>query len=152
MSCNDSFWLLRPSWIALTPLASRREVWFQVTPWIAEFWCCVSNVGFLYVARRYQERGVLFAGVASMLSHAIPWRVFHWLDKMGVLVALGSVGLRLWQKRLDVSSMVKGVLALGGVNALDYLLSSYPHFWPWPHVAWHIAAAGLAAYFLEKVI
>lgn len=150
MSCNESPWLLWcPLWISLTPARSRRENWFQVTPWIAEFWCWVSNLGFLYVAWKHQEPGIAFAGMASILSHAIPWEPFLWFDKVGVLLALGSVASRLWMKKMHWQTMVGGAISLACLNGLDYLLSPFQYLWPWPHVLWHGAAAALSFYFLE---
>jgi hypothetical protein len=33
----------------LTPVESQREDWYAVTPYIAEFWCTISNSGLLGV-------------------------------------------------------------------------------------------------------
>lgn len=149
MSCN-SFWLRsRPKWISLTPATSQREAWFQVTPWIAEFWCCLSNVGFLYVAYRHQAKGVAFAGVVSMVSHAIPWKPLLWLDKVGVLVALGSTASRLWAKGITFPVLLRGAMSLVCLNGLDFVLSKNQNLWPWPHIFWHLGSAALAFYFLK---
>lgn len=158
-------WWLKwcPSWLSLTPPISQREVWFQVTPWIAEFWCCLSNVGFLWVAYRHKEFGIAFAGIASILSHAIPWEPLLWIDKIGVVIAIGSIVFRFsrqkspsvrkkTERRSKIKKLAYSACLLLGMNFIDmYLSRNQRNLRPYPHVIWHCGAAFLSHLVLKEL-
>src|SRR5438105_3611497 len=54
---------------ALTAPESQRENWYAVTPYIAEFWCALSNAGFIYAGIKQKSPELVFAGCASIASH-----------------------------------------------------------------------------------
>lgn len=124
------------------PRLSMRERPYAVCPFVAEFWCTVSNAAFFAVALYNRSWTVFLAGAASTLSHAIPLRVLHHLD----MLAVGAVALRLAMHHRALVAhpplLALGALAVG-VNLLDTYLSR-PHFdrvAPIPHVMWHCTAA-----------
>lgn len=56
----------------LTDINSQREDWYQVTPYIAEFKCALSNIGFFYYGIKHESPPLFFAGLVSFVSHSIP--------------------------------------------------------------------------------
>ena len=128
-----------------TDVKSQREDWYQISRYIAEFWCTVSNIGFLLVAWRHQSLELLFAGIASILSHAIPKPYLLLLDKFGVFLAL----TKLVQTFAFDPFILMLLAALALVQALDvHLARNYAQ--TWPHVVWHLSAAFVADVYLTK--
>ena len=124
----------------LTPPESQREDWYVVTHYIAEFWCCISNIGFLIVCYLFgfhqKTYPILAAAICSILSHAIPLQIFLFLDKAAMILAIFSY-LHLWRELWFF------VPILFAVNQTDMYLVR--HFgYTWPHVLWHLIAAFLA--------
>lgn len=52
----------------LTNINAQPENWYQVTPYVAEFWCTVSNVAIIYSGIKNNSPALVFAGVASTAS------------------------------------------------------------------------------------
>ena len=57
----------------LTERKSQRENWYKISPYIAEFCCAISNVGFLYVGAKHQCPELVFAGLASVFQSNGYW-------------------------------------------------------------------------------
>lgn len=133
----------------LTDGGSQREDWYAVTPYIAEFWCTVSNIPFFYVGAKHASPEVFFAGVASAASHAIPHQWLHTADLVGV----GAVALKVarsYRVIYDNSWLIAPLAGAGIINAVDaYLSRNYGY--TWPHVLWHITAAACMDMFLTCV-
>lgn len=130
----------------LTDSKSQRENWYAVTPYCAEFWCTLSNIGFLYVGIKENSPELLFAGCASMLSHSIPKRWLLYVDKIGVLLVLSKL-LREYKTFYNNPALLLPVAALGGINYLDMHLARKKSI-TWPHVLWHLSAAFVANFLL----
>lgn len=50
---------------ALTAHESQRENWYAVTPYIAEFWCALSNAGFIYAGIKHKSPHVIVSMSSS---------------------------------------------------------------------------------------
>ena len=133
----------------LTEPKSQRENWYKVSPYIAEFWCALSNAGFLYVGIKEKSPELLFAGLASFASHSIPKQWLLYVDKLGVLVALSKV-IREFKELKKNPKLIFPVLALGAVNVTDLYLAREKGQ-TWPHVAWHLSAAFVSSYLLKSI-
>jgi len=133
----------------LMDVQSQRENWYTVTPYIAELWCTLSNAGFLYVAYRHSSWETAVAGLASAASHAIPRQWLHTADMLGIATVLTKVARNYHTIRRHPSVIACGAIA-GIVNRADaYLARTYG--WTWPHVLWHLTAAGCIDYFLSSI-
>lgn len=134
----------------LTDVNSQRENWYQVTPYVAEFWCTVSNVAFIYSGIVNGSPELVIAGVASTVSHTIPKQWLLQVDKLGVLVvALGA--LRNHQVLLENQSLIIPLAASVGINLIDAHLARRTGA-TWPHIVWHCASAGLVGQFFNLAI
>ena len=131
----------------LTDQKSQRENWYAVTPYCAEFWCALSNAGFIYVGIKEKSPEVLFAGLASIASHTVPKQWLLYVDKLGVLLALSKV-VREYKQLTKNPKLIFPVLALGVVNATDMYLARYRGK-TWGHVVWHLSAAYIARHLLR---
>jgi len=80
--------------LKLTPPESQREDWYVVTKYIAEFWCCISNIGFFIVCYLFgfhqKTYPILAAAICSTLSHAIPIYPLLIIDKVAMYLAMLS--------------------------------------------------------------
>jgi hypothetical protein len=130
-----------PTFPLLTPPESQREDWYVVTDYIAEFWCCISNIGFFMVCYlfRFEARTypILMAAICSTLSHAIPFYPLFLIDKAAMYLAIFSY-LHLWRQLWFF------VPILFAANQLDMYLARQLGIYPWPHVLWHLFAALIA--------
>ncbi len=133
----------------LTDAASQREDWYSVTPYCAEFWCTLSNAGFLYVGAKHKSPELIFAGLASIASHSIPKQSLLYVDKLGVLVVL-SLFARKYQSFIDNPKLLIPVLGLGAINFTDMYMARQKGK-TWPHVVWHLSAALVADYVLSSI-
>lgn len=124
---------------SLMPAYSQRENWYAVTPYIAEFWSCLSNVGFLYAAYKNRAPELALAGLASMASHTVPKNWLLTVDKIGAVMATIQI-LKNYKTILQHPKLLLGSLAVGGIFAADVYLAATMHC-NFPHVLWHIAAA-----------
>lgn len=134
---------------ALTAPESQRENWYAMTPYIAEFWCTVSNAGFIYAGIKQKSPELLFAGCASMVSHAIPKQYLLYLDKLGVaLVVLKAIRERAALQKNP--KLLLPLIALGLINGLDAYLARNKGL-TWPHVIWHLTAAYISNSLLQEI-
>lgn len=131
----------------LTDIKSQRENWYKVSPYIAEFWCALSNAGFIYVGAKHNSPELLFAGIASFASHSIPKQWLLYVDKVGVAVVFLKL-LKEYNVILENPKLVISLLAIAGaVNATDTYLARNKAK-TLPHVVWHLSSACIADIFL----
>lgn len=130
----------------LTDRKSQREDWYKVTPYVAEFWCAVSNTGFIIAGIHQNSPELVFAGAASIVSHTIPKQWLLTVDKIGVLVALSKLA-REYEIVINNPSVLVPIAALGVVNLMDVYFARVKGE-TWPHVVWHLSAAAVANYVL----
>lgn len=128
---------------------SHRENWYAVTPYIAEFWCTLSNIGFLYVGWKHKSPELLFAGCASILSHAVPKQWLLYIDKVGVLVGLSKFA-REYKTIQNQPTLLLPLLGIGALNTLDRYVARQ-HGKTWSHILWHLGAAAIADYALTRL-
>lgn len=131
----------------LTSRKSQREDWYQVTPFIAEFWCTLSNAGFIAVGLYHRSPELVFAGLASIISHSVPKEWLLMIDKIGVLVVLSTL-IREYRLFFDNPRLGIPIVALGAINLMDAHIARSKAK-TWPHIAWHISAALVANYILS---
>ncbi len=131
----------------LTEQQSQREDWYNVSPYIAEFWCAISNAGFLYVGAKHNSPELVFAGLASIASHSIPKQWLLHVDKLGVAVVL--LKFMREYKTIQKNPLLAAPLGIAGlINVTDMYLARKKGK-TWPHVVWHLSAAALADVFLS---
>ena len=126
----------------LMDLKSQRENWYEVSPYIAEFFCFTSNLAILGVGIYDNSWYTILAGLMSAVSHAVPTQFAHDLDMIGV-ATVSMVGLYNYSKVINSPrTLYSGLFALT-MNAVDTSLSrTYGSaFGPWLHVGWHLTAA-----------
>jgi hypothetical protein len=128
---------------------SQREDWYSVTPCISEFWCAISNMGLISVGLKYQSPEVICAGLASFAYHSYPKQWLLYVDRIGVAFALLKFA-REYQVLKENPHLLVLPVAVGAINLLDVYLGQYKGK-TWPHVAWHLSAAAMAAYFLSHL-
>ncbi|MGE4168194.1 MAG: hypothetical protein AB7E68_01475 [Candidatus Babeliales bacterium] len=128
---------------------SQRENWYAVTPYVAEFWCALSNIGFIYVGIKDKSPEMLFAGLASMASHTVPKQWLLSLDKFAALVALAKVA-REYEQFKKQPTLLLSIVGLGIINAHDVYLARQKGQ-TWGHVLWHLSAACTAHYLLNAI-
>jgi len=127
----------------------QRENWYVMTPYVAEFWCTLSNIGFLYVSWKHKSPELLFAGCASILSHAIPKQWLLYVDKFGVLVGLSKF-VREYKAILKQPTLLLPLLSIGILNTLDRYIARQRGE-TWSHVVWHLGTAAIADYSLTRL-
>lgn len=128
---------------------SQRENWYQVTPYISEFWCALSNAGLIYVGLKHQSPELLIAGLSSFAYHSCPKQWLLHLDRVGVALALTKFA-REYKVIQDNPQFLALPVAVAALNGFDEYLGRY-HGQTWPHVAWHLSAAFMADRFLIHV-
>lgn len=134
---------------ALTDSKSQREDWYAVTPYIAEFWCTLSNAGFIYFGIQQKSPELVFAGMASIISHSIPKKWLHTIDLLGVAL-VGLKAAREYKTLWNNPLLLWPLAAAGTINVTDAYLARTKGI-TWPHVAWHISAALLMNHFLTSL-
>ncbi len=132
----------------LTNPKSQREDWYKVTPYIAEFWCTISNIGFIAAGIHCKSPELLFAGAASIVSHSIPKQWLLYVDKIGVLIVLSKV-IREHKTLTNNPWLLIPVGIAGAINVTDAYLARNKGL-TWPHVVWHLSSALLAYDFLRR--
>jgi hypothetical protein len=146
---NPSDEITTKTFSALTDEKSQREDWYAVTPYIAEFWCTLSNAGFIYCGIQQKSPELIFAGLASIISHSIPKKWLHHIDILGV----GLVGLkaaREYKALYNNPTLLWPLVAAGIINLTDAYLARTKGV-TWPHVTWHLSAAVLMNQFLTSL-
>jgi hypothetical protein len=134
----------------LTEHKSQREDWYKVTPYIAEFWCALSNIGFFYVGFKHAVPELIFAGTASFLSHSIPKQWLLTVDKIGVLIVAIKF-ITLYPTIVANPWLLAPAVIAATINLADAYLSRTKGQ-TWPHVVWHLSAAFLANLVLNNVL
>lgn len=134
---------------ALTDPKSQRENWYKVTPYIAEFWCTVSNIGFIYVGLKHNSPELVCAGIASIVSHTIPKQWLLAVDKIGVALVL-SKAVREYSTLVRNPWLLAPLAIAGLINVSDAYLTRN-HAQTWPHVIWHLSSAAFANEFLKRI-
>lgn len=121
---------------------SQRENWFAVSPSIAEFYCFASNLAILGVGIQDESWYSILAGTMSGISHAIPTKFAHNLDRIGV-AAVVLVCMANYSAILESPETLCAGLAAMTIHGADALMSrKYGDVvGPWLHVAWHFSAA-----------
>ncbi len=131
---------------------TQREHWYRVSPYISEFACSISNLGFLYVGYKHGSWRVAGAGLASMLYHSYPKQWALWLDRIGA-----AAGISLLVEHRTTALKNIGTLALPLGIALAALIADVNIFGqseimqPWVHAFWHLSAAYAADRLLTEV-
>jgi hypothetical protein len=133
----------------LTDPKSQRENWYQVSPYIAEFWCMISNAGFIYAGLKHKSPELIFAGIASMVSHAIPKQWLLYVDKLGVAIAASKV-IRNYDALVKNPQLVIPIGIAGSLNATDAYFARNKGC-TLPHVVWHLSAAYISHIFLHNL-
>lgn len=131
----------------LTDMNSQREDWYQYTPYVAEFWCTVSNVAFIYSGIVNHSPELVLAGVASAVSHAIPKQWLLQIDKIGVLV-VAMRALREYQVLFKNPKLLIPLAGAISLNLIDAHLARSTGA-TWPHLVWHCASAYLVGHFFK---
>jgi len=132
-----------------TDISSQREDWYKFSPYIAEFWCTMSNIPFIYFGIKQKSPELIIAGTASIISHAIPKQWLNIVDKIGVIVAFSKI-IREHKKIRKKPTLLIPVICAGLINVADtYLARNYKT--TVPHVIWHISAACIANLFLDYI-
>lgn len=125
---------------------SQRENWYQVTPYISEFWCALSNAGLIYVGLKHKSPELLAAGVASFAYHSCPKQWLLHVDRAAVGLTLIKF-VREYEVVKKNPQFLAMPVAVAAINGLDEYLGRYKGK-TWPHVAWHLSAAWMANKFL----
>ena len=125
-----------------THTKSVREIHYQSSNYIAEFYCTLSNFGLFLVAYYYNDYITLIGAIFSLLSHAIPSQRLHDLDLFGVLM----ISLRLcWNFHIFINHI--DVLFYGSIaiiiNGIDLIVTRryLKYIGSSLHVIWHLSVA-----------
>jgi hypothetical protein len=128
------------SWIVIPP-SSQRESWFVTSHYIAEFWCCLSNIGFFLVCAQYQFHPktwlILMAGYCSVLSHTFALRPFLWIDKFA-MISVYFIYFHHWPWLLVLLPFHLFDTFLHKTIFCKYLSQTFTH------VVWHLVATAVA--------
>lgn len=132
----------------LTDVKSQREDFYVTNEYIAEWYACISNVGFLLVGVYFMQFSLFLAGICSILSHAIPWQSLLTLDKVAAIIA--CVDLLHNYENIYKYKLIIGPFILFAISEIyisrKYNFSKYRIT---PHVLWHLGAAAVAALILS---
>ena len=71
--------------------SSQCEDWYMITPYISEFWCCISNLPFLYVAYLFNYLPLAIVGIISLVHHTIPYQWLRDLDCLFAWIKIGTL-------------------------------------------------------------
>jgi hypothetical protein len=127
----------------LTDRKSQREDWYNVSEYVAEFWCTLSNAGFIIAGLHRKSPVLIFAGAASIVSHAVPKQWLLTIDKVGVLIVIAKL-IQEYKVLVTNPILLAPIAALGVINIMDTYLAARVRGKTWPHVVWHISAACVA--------
>lgn len=102
-----------------------------------------------YIGIEHQSLELLFAGCASIASHAIPKQWLLYVDKLGVaLVLLKTV--REYATFKENPTLLIPAITLGIINGADAYLARNRGL-TWPHVMWHLIAALVCDILLQQM-
>lgn len=133
----------------LTDPASQRENWYSVTPYIAEFWCALSNIGFFIAGIKHKSPELMIAGTASLASHTVPKKWLHTIDLLGVAIAFGGIAFKYRKFIRENPRFLLLGGAAGAINAIDAYFARNKGKTV-SHVIWHLSAAYLSHIFLKN--
>lgn len=141
------FWTaVAENWgIDLVPCSSQTADWFVWSRYCAEAPSALSNIGFFVVGAWFDFWPLHAAGLASLVSHCIPWNIFLWLDKFCVLLVLGFLA----KKAPSVMFMLPFLASLGLLAFVEVQLRR--RGWHNVHDVWHLGAAFIAYVYLRTV-
>jgi hypothetical protein len=131
----------------LTPRESQREDWYTTSPYIAEFWCCLSNAALIGVGAYCGSPELMIAGAASTVSHAVPKNWLLNIDKIAAFVAVSKV-IRTYPVLLNNPWLLAPIAGVAGLNVLDAYCARKKGY-TILHVVWHCAAAAVAGLYLS---
>jgi hypothetical protein len=140
---------------------NQREDWYTKTKYVAEPWCTVTNVPFLYVAYKFMAQKpiasatILSASIGSALSHAIPRKWLHHVDTLTALSAITGViydcnltDFMVLSKTIKDPMALMPMIATGTMYVADVSLAHMHSMKPYRkkyqtfiHVIWHFIAA-----------
>lgn len=135
---DDAHWLRRRR-------KRQCEAWHKVTPFIAEFYCTISNLPFLLVAAMFGYWPLAVVGTVSFFHHAIPLWCLWRLDTILAPLFMAWVA----SHRACWSGQVFGHgLAVLVTFFLDGRARALGPRRVWYHVQWHLVAASFMITFL----
>ncbi len=105
--------------------------------------------GLIFVGLKYQSPEIICAGLASFAYHSCPKQWLLYVDRIGVAFALLKLA-REYQVLKENPHLLALPVAVGAINLLDVYLGQYKGK-TWPHAAWHLSAAAMAAYYLSHL-
>jgi hypothetical protein len=129
---------------------TQREDWYNVTPYISEFWCALSNAGFLYVGLKHKSYRVAFAGLASLVYHSYPKQWLLWVDRLGAVLAASEI-LENYTTLKNNPKILQAPLAVAGLALFADVYGGQSKHQPWIHVMWHLSAAWAADRLLTDI-
>jgi hypothetical protein len=133
----------------LTNPESQREDWYVVSPYIAEFWCALSNIALFYVGCKFKNIPLILAATVSIISHTIPKQSFLILDKFVAIFAVITIAVQYRSFINDNPTMSIFLFSLlASLNIFDTIVARR-YAITWSHVIWHLGAAGIAYIFLS---
>jgi hypothetical protein len=133
----------------LTDRKSQREDWYKITPYIAEFWCTISNVGFIVAGLHRRSPELIFAGTASIVSHAIPKQCLLTIDKIGALLPILRLACE-YKVIIRRPILLLPIAATIGLNVADIYFARIKGK-TWLHSVWHLSAACVADFVLGVI-
>ena len=111
--------------------------------------CLEKGVILRRVRLKYQSPEIICAGLASFAYHSCPKQWLLYVDRIGVAFALLKLA-REYQVLKENPHLLALPVAVGAINLLDVYLGQYKGK-TWPHAAWHLSAAAMAAYYLSHL-
>lgn len=131
---------------------SQREDWFAVNSYIAEFWCFTSNLAILGVGLADKSWYTILAGTMSGISHAIPTKFAHDLDRIGVAAVVGVCVLNYEAILASPETLGWGMFA-GVVHGIDAIVSRKygSKAGAKSHSGWHLSGA-IALHYLNMTL
>ena len=135
---------------ALAEQVTQREDWYSVTPYISEFGCSLSNIGFIYVGLKHKSYRTLFAGVASFVYHSYPKQWLLWVDRIGAVLAVSEIAQN-YPVFVKNPKLLRVPLALAGTALFSDVYGGQSKYQPWIHAFWHLSAAWAADRLLSDI-
>lgn len=129
----------------ITASESQCEEHYTQSPYIAEYYCTLSNIPLLFVGLYFMDIVTVFAAFMSIVSHAIPSQLLHNFDMLAVAMIFMDVVMNYDILLSNVNVIVVGILALMFGAADIYNRRCLGSINSMFHVMWHLAAA-LALY------
>ena len=135
----------------LSSLERDLEPFYQVVPWIAEFWNTMSNLGLILIAiyrlntlelsppdLQNSYWLVMAMGIGSAIHHAFPFYGSIVIDWIPILLFIIHSWIINLHHAVEKKNLFWLILASGWFFT-DHLLRPCPT--PWGHSIWHLLAA-----------